>query len=134
MRWRYARPEAQPQTRRTSDHRSKASSHLPIAMLGCDRPPDSVRPYIITIAYSSKASAVGGGFRMVPMAAIYFAAGSPLAYLRRKRSTRPAVSTSFCLPVKNGWQLEQISTWMSPLWVERVAKLAPQAQTTRISL
>ena len=34
------------------------------------------------------------------------AAGSGLAsvfaYLRRKRSTRPAVSTSFCLPVKNG--------------------------------
>ena len=25
-------------------------------------------------------------------------------------STRPAVSTSFCLPVKNGWHAEQIST------------------------
>jgi hypothetical protein len=25
------------------------------------------------------------------------------------RSTRPAVSRSFCLPVKNGWQLEQTS-------------------------
>jgi len=25
-----------------------------------------------------------------------------LPYLRRNRSTRPAVSTSFCLPVKNG--------------------------------
>src|SRR5262249_49592581 len=37
------------------------------------------------------------------------------SYLRRKRSTRPAVSTSFCLPVKNGWQLEQISTLISPL-------------------
>src|SRR5271165_2520925 len=45
---------------------------------------------------------------------------SLLAYLRRKRSTRPAVSSSFCLPVKNGWQAEQISTLMSPLWVERV--------------
>src|SRR5204862_322850 len=33
-------------------------------------------------------------------------------YLRWKRSTRPAVSTSFCLPVKNGWHAEQISTWM----------------------
>src|SRR5205814_126525 len=32
-------------------------------------------------------------------------------YLRWKRSTRPAVSTSFCLPVKNGWHAEQISTW-----------------------
>ena len=33
---------------------------------------------------------------------LYFFAGSTLAYFRRKRSTRPAVSTSFCLPVKNG--------------------------------
>src|SRR5882757_8784274 len=59
----------------------------------------------------------------------YLAAGalalSDLAYLRRKRSTRPAVSTSFCLPVKNGWQAEQISTWMSPLWVERVSNPVP---------
>src|SRR5260370_1385575 len=58
-------------------------------------------------------------------------AASDFAYLRRKRSTRPAVSTSFCLPVKNGWQLEQISTRsMSPLTVERVWKLFPQAQCT----
>jgi hypothetical protein len=30
-------------------------------------------------------------------------------YFCRKRSTRPAVSTIFCLPVKNGWQFEQMS-------------------------
>jgi hypothetical protein len=43
------------------------------------------------------------------------------AYFFVKRSTRPAVSMSFCLPVKNGWQLEQISTFsLSPLTVERV--------------
>ena len=43
------------------------------------------------------------------------------AYFFWKRSTRPAVSISFCLPVKNGWQFEQISTRIrSPLWVERV--------------
>src|SRR5262249_50743031 len=59
---------------------------------------------------------------------IYFFAGSALAYLRRKRSTRPAVSSNFCLPVKNGWQLAQISTLMSPLWVERVTNAFPQAQ------
>jgi len=59
---------------------------------------------------------------------------SLLAYLRRKRSTRPAVSISFCLPVKNGWQAAQISTLMSPLWVERVTNAFPQAQCTRISL
>ena len=59
---------------------------------------------------------------------------STLAYLRRKRSTRPAVSNSFCLPVKNGWQFEQISTPMSPLWVDRVVNALPQAQWTRTSL
>ena len=32
----------------------------------------------------------------------YFFAGSTFAYFRRKRSTRPAVSISFCLPVKKG--------------------------------
>ena len=47
---------------------------------------------------------------------------------------RPAVSISFCLPVKNGWQEEQISTRMSPLCVERVLKVWPQAQMTLISL
>ena len=53
------------------------------------------------------------------------------AYFLVKRSTRPAVSISFCLPVKKGWQLEQISTFsMSPLTVERVGKLFPQAQWT----
>src|SRR5258708_23075278 len=56
------------------------------------------------------------------------------SYLRRKRSTRPAVSTSFCLPVKNGWQLEQISRLISLLWVERVVNTLPQAQWTRTSL
>ena len=53
------------------------------------------------------------------------------AYFLVKRSTRPAVSTSFCLPVKNGWQFEQISTRsMSPLMVERVWNVWPQAQCT----
>jgi hypothetical protein len=42
---------------------------------------------------------------------------------------RPAVSRIFCLPVKNGWQDEQISMWKSPR-VERVSMTAPQAQTT----
>src|SRR6267378_988262 len=53
------------------------------------------------------------------------------AYFLVKRSTRPAVSMSFCLPVKKGWQFEQISTFsLSPLMVERVVKLWPQAQCT----
>src|ERR1700683_4184164 len=62
-------------------------------------------------------------------AAVAFAAAS--AYFFVKRSTRPAVSISFCLPVKKGWQLEQISTRsMSPLMVERVGNVLPQAQCT----
>jgi hypothetical protein len=36
------------------------------------------------------------------------------AYFFLNRSTRPSVSTIFCVPVKNGWQLEQMSTLMSP--------------------
>src|SRR5215831_8214544 len=36
------------------------------------------------------------------------------AYFFLNRSTRPSVSTIFCVPVKNGWQLEQISTLISP--------------------
>jgi len=32
-----------------------------------------------------------------------------LPYFWRKRSTRPAVSTSFCLPVKKGWHWAQMS-------------------------
>ena len=50
-------------------------------------------------------------------------------YLRVKRSMRPAVSISRCLPVKNGWQVEQISSRSSFL-VERVVQVAPQAQWT----
>jgi hypothetical protein len=53
------------------------------------------------------------------------------AYFFVKRSTRPAVSISFCLPVKNGWQFEQISVRIElPLMVERVSKVLPQAQCT----
>src|ERR1017187_5451771 len=87
----------------------------------------------------SKASAEAEAQSCNPIALgdVYLAAAaaacapSDLAYLRRKRSTRPAVSTRRCLPVKNGWHLEQISTWMSPLWVDRVSKLFPQAHITR---
>ncbi len=51
------------------------------------------------------------------------------AYFFLKRSTRPSESTIFCVPVKNGWQLEQMSTLISPT-VERVLNFAPQAQLT----
>jgi hypothetical protein len=53
----------------------------------------------------------------------FFAAAfsaAAFSYFLLKRSTRPAVSSSFCLPVKNGWQFEQISTRSSwPFIVER---------------
>jgi hypothetical protein len=42
------------------------------------------------------------------------------------------VSTSFCLPVKNGWQLEQISTCNASFTVARVSMTLPQAQTMRV--
>src|SRR5579859_2098752 len=87
---------------------------------------------------------IGGLFAANLVTAYFFAAASfaavsalpasLLAYLRRKRSTRPAVSTSFCLPVKKGWQFEQISTLMLPLCVECVVNVFPQAQCTRTSL
>jgi hypothetical protein len=44
-------------------------------------------------------------------------------------STRPALSMNFCLPVKKGWQLEQISTRISFL-VDLVLNVFPQAQVT----
>src|SRR5260370_35348707 len=47
-------------------------------------------------------------------------------------STRPVVSTYFILPVKNGWQAEQISTAMFFL-VLRVVNLLPQPQVTVVS-
>src|SRR5438445_8988092 len=48
------------------------------------------------------------------------------------RSTRPSVSISFCRPVKNGWQFEQISR-CSSFFVERVFQVAPHAQRTSTS-
>ena len=54
-----------------------------------------------------------------------------MPYLFLNLSIRPPVSTSFCLPVKKGWQLLQISTFKtSPSLVVPVLKVAPQAQTT----
>ena len=52
------------------------------------------------------------------------------SYFFRKRSTRPAVSTSLYLPVKKGWQLAQISTANEPR-VDRVSMTFPQAQVIR---
>jgi hypothetical protein len=43
------------------------------------------------------------------------------------RSSRPAVSTNFCLPVKNGWHELQMSTVILAS-VLRVVKVLPHAQ------
>ena len=53
-------------------------------------------------AWRSRAS-IGSGLAAVPSRA-------SSAYLRRKRSTRPAVSIRRCLPVKYGWHWAQTST------------------------
>ena len=72
-----------------------------------------------------------GGYFLAGLAA---AAAAAWAYLRRKRSTRPAVSMSFILPVKKGCQAAQISKRIAaPLIVERVLKVFPQAQETLTS-
>src|SRR6266850_4775475 len=66
------------------------------------------------------------------LAALVFVASTlaaASAYFLVKRSTRPAVSISFCLPVKKGWHLEQISR-RSSLRVERVVNFSPHAQLT----
>ena len=49
------------------------------------------------------------------------------AYFFRNLSTRPSVSMSFCLPVKKGWQTEQMSSLMFSL-VDLVWNFSPQAQ------
>jgi hypothetical protein len=80
-------------------------------------------PWIRTARY---ASASTGSSVAAPVAL------RPLPYLARNFSTRPAVSTSFWRPVKNGWQLEQISTWISET-VDRVSMTLPQAHMMRAS-
>ena len=55
-----------------------------------------------------------------------------LVYRCLNFSTLPAVSTNFCLPVKNGWQAEQISTRIF-FTVERVWITFPQAQVIVVS-
>src|SRR5579863_4100144 len=75
-----------------------------------------------------------GPYRLALASFAAWTACAAFSYLRVKRSTRPAVSSNFCLPVKKGWQFEQISTPISPLWVERVMNVFPQAQCTRTSL
>ena len=71
------------------------------------------------------------GLLLASEAAFFCAAISrAFAYFFWKRSTRPSVSISFCRPVKNGWQLEQISTRISPLCVDRVLNDDPHAHTT----
>src|SRR5262249_32806884 len=63
-------------------------------------------------------------------ASALFSAGlGACSYFLRNRSMRPCVSSSFCLPVKNGWQFEQMSRCRSPP-VDLVSQVLPQAQCT----
>ena len=52
--------------------------------------------------------------------ALGVAAAGSFWYFRRNRSTRPAVSTRRCLPVKKGWHWAHTSTWID-VAVERVS-------------
>lgn len=54
---------------------------------------------------------------------------SLMPYFFLNFSTRPVESTIFCLPVKNGWHSEQISSFIL-LTVERVINELPQTQVT----
>jgi len=53
----------------------------------------------------------------------------PLPYFFSNFSIRPAVSISFCFPVKNGWQLAQMATLISSV-TDFVSKVFPQAHFT----
>src|SRR3954454_23688180 len=95
---------------------------------GEGRVPDS--SFVIVLSSFRERAPTAAAF--LPFAA--FSAAFRLAdvcvpYFLVNRSTRPSVSSSFCLPVKNGWQLEQISRCSSGL-VERVFHVAPHAQRT----
>jgi len=46
----------------------------------------------------------GEGYFFLLASLIAFCASAAFSYFFVKRSTRPAVSNSFCLPVKKGWQ------------------------------
>ena len=53
-----------------------------------------------------------------------------LPHFRVYFSIWPAESMRRCLPVKNGWQFEQISSRSSCPLVERVVQVVPHAQWT----
>ena len=76
----------------------------------------------------------GGGARRARTADTHAwlqARGVP--YLFRNTSTRPAVSTIVCRPVKKGWQLEHTVTRMLGT-VERVCTVAPQVHVISVSM
>src|SRR5262249_61084304 len=88
-------------------------------------------PFVLTELVNQQGGSAPPARKRPPRRAYCCAAGCRL-YFRWKRSTRPAVSMSFCLPVKKGWHFEQTSTRMSGL-VERVLMISPQAQVIVVS-
>jgi len=55
-----------------------------------------------------------------------------MPYFFLNLSTRPPTSVNFCLPVKNGWQTEQISTRRFG-FTEPVSNELPHAQVTVVT-
>lgn len=93
-------------------------------------PPVSFEPGHYSLLRSSPEAAFAS-FSAPAAGSSFLATPAPVDRLSRriKRSTCPAVSTMRCVPVKNGWQLEHIST-LSIGFVDLVVKLFPQAHTT----
>ena len=85
------------------------------------------REYRLQSAVTGSPKAV---LHTIAMGASYFPAFAPLTvqlYFLENFSTRPALSTNFIVPVKNGWHCEQIST-CSLAEVLRVLNSVPQLQ------
>src|SRR4051794_19301612 len=95
--------------------RQKGARRLPFAFALCVR-------YFASVSTLAASGA----------AASPFFARLPQLYFFWNFSTRPVVSMNFILPVKNGWQAEQISTVMF-LRVLRVVNLLPQPHVTVVS-
>src|SRR5271165_7130073 len=97
--------------------RQKEAGCSPSFCLGCVR-----GSYLASVGSPALASVGSPGF--LRLSQLYFFWNF---------STRPVVSTNFILPVKNGWQAEQISTVMF-LRVLPVVNLLPHPQVTVVSL
>ena len=83
--------------------------------------------------WSWRASSSLSGGAVVQHATCAWPQARGVPYFFQNTSTRPAVSTIVCRPVKNGWQLEHTVTRMLGT-VERVCTVAPQVHVISVSM